>query len=150
MTVGCFSYESVAPGRIRLHFHAAGEEAPLSVRNRGKRLRELAEVFAHLKAVSSDRMQVIGASWLYNLDGYRSLFPERYLASLRTIEHPYQRMPLWGQFLRRDRTVRSEAGGRFLTDIARAASLSGLARCFPLKVLTTMSPATWFYDHLGV
>ena len=95
-------------------------------------------------------MQVIGASWLYNLDCYRRPFPERYLAGLRTIEHSYQRMPLWGQFLRRDRTVRPEEGTRFLARVAQADSLSDLAPCFPLEVLTTTAPAIWFYERLGL
>ena len=149
-TEGCFSYEIVGVDSIRLHFHAARAEAPLSAGSCRDRLSELADLFAHLKTSSSDGVQVIGASWLYNLDCYRRLFPERYLASLHTIEHPYQRMPLWGQFLRRDRTVRPEEGSRFLARVAQAESLSDLARCFPLGVLTTTAPASWFYEHLGL
>jgi len=73
-----------------------------------------------------------------------------HLSSLRSVEHPYQRMPLWGQFLTRGRTVRPEAGSRLLTNIARASSVSDLARCFPLSVLATTAPARWFYDHTGL
>ena len=149
-TEGCFSYEFVDDVRVRLHFGAAGQAAPLSDEARGDRMGELARLFAHLKASSGDDIAVVGASWLYNLDRYRCLFPERYLASLRPIEHPYQRMPLWGQFLRRDRTVRPEAGARFLAAVARAADPVDLAQCFPLRVLATSAPARWFYDHLGL
>jgi len=150
VTVGCFSYELVGADRARLHFHVAGCDSPLSAEHRDQRLRELADLFAHLKASSNDGMHVVGASWLYNLERYRCLFPEQYLSSLRSVEHPYQRMPLWGQFLTRGRTVRPEAGSRFLTNIARASSVSDLARCFPLSVLATTAPARWFYDHLGL
>lgn len=149
-TEGCFSYAIAGVDCIRLHFHAARAEAPLSAGSCRDRMSELADLFAHLKSSSSEGVQVIGASWLYKLDCYRRLFPERYLASLRTIEHPYQRMPLWGQFLRRDRTVRPEEKSRFLARVAQAESLSDLARCFPLGVLATMAPATWFYEHLGL
>jgi hypothetical protein len=149
-TEGCFSYELVSANHIRLHFHALCVESSLSAATRGERLSELANLFAHLKASSGDDMQVIGASWLYNLDCYRRLFPGRYLASLRPIEHPYQRLPLWGQFLRRDRTVRPAAALRFLTGIAEAASMTELARCFPLNVLATVAPATWFYEQMGL
>jgi hypothetical protein len=150
MTVGCFSYELVGADRARLHFHSAGSDSPLSAEHRVQRLQELAGLFAHLKASSSDGLKIVGASWLYNLDRYRSLFPERYLTSLRTMEHPYQRMPLWGQFLNRDRSVRSDARLRFLADIARASSVSELSRCFPFGVLFTTAPAAWFYEHLGL
>jgi len=149
-TEGCFSYELVDADRVRLHFHAVGTKAPLSAESCGERLKELAKLFVHLEASSNDGMRVTGASWLYNLDCYRRLFPGRYLASLRIVEHPYQRMPLWGQLLMRDRTVRSGTGPRFLAETARAESLLELARCFPLGVLATTVPATWFYDHLGV
>lgn len=150
MTVGCFSYELVDADRARIHFHVEGHDSPLSDENRGQRLCELADLFAHLKATSNDGMQLVGASWLYNLDGYRRLFPARYLAGLRFMEHPYQRMPLWGQFLTRDRAVRPAAAARFIAGVARASSLSELAACFPLRVLATTAPATWFYDHLGL
>jgi len=122
----------------------------LSPMCRDQRLRELAAVFAHLKASSKPDVQIVGASWLYNLDGYRCLFPQPYLASLRTINHLYQRMPLWGQFLNRDRTVRLESGARFVADVACALTMAELARCFPLSVLATTAPARWFYDHLGL
>jgi hypothetical protein len=80
----------------------------------------------------------------------QTLFPERYLASLRAMEHPYQRMPLWGQFLDRTRTIRPDIGMQFLASIARASNLSELSRAFPFAVLATTAPAKWFYDQLGL
>ncbi|WP_157991392.1 hypothetical protein [Caldimonas tepidiphila] len=147
---GCFSYEAIGERCVRLHFHTDVSKAALTRETCSDRLRELASLFAYLKASSPDGMKVVGASWLYNLHCYRRLFPGRYLASLRPIEHPYQRMPLWGQFLRRDRTVRPEAARCFLAGLARAKSLLELSRCFPLNVQTTTAPATWFYDHLSL
>jgi hypothetical protein len=111
---------------------------------------ELRTLLAGLKASSGNGMRIVGASWLYNLRSYRRLFPERYLASLRVVEHPYQRMPLWGQFLERDRSVRSEAGARFLAGVAQAYGLTELSSCFPLPVWATTVPAEWLYDHFGV
>lgn len=148
--VGCFSYERIGADRARLHFHAEEADAPLSAQHRVHRLAELAALFARLKASPTADAHIVGASWLYNLRCYRALFPERYLESLRPVEHPYQRMPLWGQFLKRDRTVRPEAAARFLEDVAHAATVADLARCFPLDVLTTTAPARWFYEHVGL
>ena len=151
MTEGCFSYELVAADRARLHFHVAGFDSPLSAESQSQRFRDLAALFAHLKVSTNDSLQIVGASWLYNLSCYRRLFPKRYLASLQALkEHPYQRMPLWGQLLTRDRTIRAGAGARFRADVANASSLTELAACFPLPVLATMAPAKWFYDHLGL
>jgi hypothetical protein len=149
--VGCFSYALVGQDRARLHFHAGevASESPLSKENLHHRQIELASLLSTLKASSSGSIRIVGASWLYNLQSYRRLFPEPYLASLRPMAHPYQRMPLWGQFLTRDRRVRQEARVRFLERIAQASSLPELALCFPFPVLTTTSPATWFYKHVG-
>ncbi len=150
--VGCFSYALIGQDRARLHFHP-GERtsgSPLSMENRHLRQRELAALLSKLRASSSSSMRIVGASWLYNLRSYRCLFPETYLASLQPMAHPYQRMPLWGQFLARDRRVRPEAKARFLEGISQASSLSELDLCFPFPVLTATSPATWFYDHMGL
>ena len=148
--VGCFSYVLLGPDRARLHFHARDRtsESPLSRESLHLRQRELASLLSRLRASSSESMKIVGASWLYNLRSYRRLFPEPYLASLRAIAHPYQRMPLWGQFLTRDRRVRPEARARFLEGVTQASSLSDLDLCFPFSVLTTTSPVKWFYDHM--
>lgn len=150
--VGCFSYALVGQDRARLHFHAGdcASESPLSLENRDLRQRELTSLFSELRASSSESMRIVGASWLYNLQSYRRLFPEPYLAALQPTAHPYQRMPLWGQFLTRDRQVRPQARERFLRDVAHASDLSELDLCFPFSVLTSTSPARWFYDHLGL
>ena len=150
--VGCFSYALVGQNRARLHFHPGERtsESPLSIENRQLRQRELAILLSKLSAASSESMRIVGASWLYNLRSYRSLFPEPYLASLQPMAHPYQRMPLWGQFLTRDRCVRPEAQARFLEGVANASSLSELDLCFPFSVLTTTSPAKCFYNRIGL
>lgn len=148
-TEGCFSCALIEPGRARLHFHAGPgtAESPLAEAHLPRRRRELYSLVSRLIASSSVPVQIVGASWLYNLRAYRSLFPEPYRARLQPIAHPHQRMPLWGQFLRRDRSVRPEAGARFLEGIAQASSLCELDRCFPFAVLTSTSPAGWFRDR---
>ena len=150
--VGCFSYALIGRDCARLHFHVGEHtsESPLSVENRHIRQRELATLFSNLRASSSESMRIVGASWLYNLRSYRCLFPAPYLASLQPMAHPYQRMPLWGQFLTRDRRIRPKARARFLEGITQASSLSELDPCFPFSVLATTSPAKWFYDHMGL
>jgi hypothetical protein len=149
---GCFSYALVEPSLARLHFHALDRTSgsPLSIGNLHRRQCELASLLLKLKASSPASMQIIGASWLYNLQSYRRLFPGRYLAGLQPVAHPYQRMPLWGQFLTRDRRVRPQAKARFLERITQASDLSELGLCFPFSVLTSTSPAKWFYEHMGL
>ena len=145
-TVGCFSYALANPGFVRLHFKCPDHapESPLSLANRSARIAELTALFSHLRASVGMSVGVVGASWLYNLNSYRSLFPVAYIAGLRAIEHPYERMPLWGQFLNRDGSVRAQAGTRFLAQVARAVTPIELAACFPLSVLCTTAQAICF------
>ena len=140
-SVGCFSYALVEPGRVRLHFHTGSQlsDSPLSLVNEGLRKRELIALLSQL-AESDEDVQVVGVSWLYNLAAYRRLFPEPYLCHLRPIAHPYQRMPLWGQFLNRHRSVRTGAVQHFDSCLAQATSLADLSLCFPFKVLTASLP----------
>jgi hypothetical protein len=149
-SVGCFSYAPFGPGHVRLHFHPGQQlsESPLSLANAHLRRWELARLLSHVVS-SSPNIDVIGASWLYNLKAYRRLFPEPYLGRLKPIEHPYQRMPLWGQFLHRDRTVREEVAQSFYSQLARVASLAELSSCFPLPVLSTTVPAKWLLAQVG-
>ena len=143
-SVGCFSFAHLGPGRVRLHFHPGNpvSEAPLSAANASLRKQELTALMSEAAALGGD-MQVVGASWLYNLRSYRRLFPESYLSRLKPLDHPYQRMPLWGQFLNRDKTVRANAAQYFNAHVDKAASFADLGSCFPHRVLATSVPATW-------
>ncbi len=151
-SAGCFSYSRLATDRVRLHFHAPADE-PRSTLSDGAadlRRRELRELFAHLKTASPSAPQVVGASWLYNLPSYRWLFPVDYLAGLRPIAHPYQRMPLWGQFLARNRTLRTEIAGPFEDRLAAATTMQEVADSFPLSVLAVTASAECFYEDFGL
>ena len=139
--MGCFSYALVGQGCVRLHFHAGRSlsDSPLSLANEKQRRWELITLISKA-AASGENIQIIGASWLYNLVAYRRLFPEQYVCSLRPVEHLYERLPLWGQFLKRDGTVRASAMQHFDLHLAEAASLSDLSSCFPYQVLFTSVP----------
>ena len=71
----------------------------------GQRFTDLAALFEHVKEPCPSLLQVAGASWLYNLDAYRRLFPISYLATAHVI-HRFQNMPLWGRFLDRHREIK--------------------------------------------
>jgi hypothetical protein len=149
-SVGCFSYASLAPGHVRLHFHPGHQlsDSPLSRCNERVRRWELTKLLTEVVS-SNPCTKVVGASWLYNLSAYRRLFPARYLNCLQRMEHPYQRMPLWGQFLNRDRSMREESARVFSSRLARAANLAELGSCFPFGVLSATVPASWLLAHAG-
>lgn len=149
-SVGCFSYARLGPDHIRLHFHPGHQlsDSPLSLANEHLRRWELTKLLTEVVS-SSPSTQVVGASWLYNLVPYRRLFSTRYLNCLKPIEHPYQRMPLWGQFLNRDRSIRKEPAYDFQSRLARAVNLAELGSCFPLRVLSATVPANWLLAQVG-
>jgi hypothetical protein len=146
---GCFSYERLEGARIRLHFRNAetGGRSPLAADRRAQRLAELAALFAHARRTEPRASRVVGASWLYNLDAYRRLFPGAYLASARVIDDRFRHMPLWGQFLDRRGEVKPGVVQPFLERLAQQSSLDGLAGCFPLPVLALEAACADFHEY---
>lgn len=151
-TCGCFSYSRLSGDRIRLHFQNAETDghSPLGIERLGQRLADLAALFEHVRRTGSEPLRVIGASWLYNLDAYRRLFPGSYLATAHAIGGRFQHMPLWGQFLDRRGEIKETTASQFLERLERQSSLDGLDRCFPFQVLSVQASVTEFYDFYGL
>jgi len=95
-------------------------------------------------------LQVVGASWLYNIDAYRRLFPVSYLATAHAIDHRFQHMPLWGQFLDRYGEIKVCVTRQFLERLERQSSLDNLDQYFPFQVLSVEAPVRDFYDFYGI
>lgn len=151
-TFGCFSYSRLSNGHIRLHFQNAEPDgtSPLALDRRGHRLADLTQLFGHIKQNESGPLRVIGASWLYNLDAYRRLFPPSYIATARVMLRRFRHMPLWGQFLNRRREVKRDAASEFLQRLEFQSNVGQLDQCFPLQVLRVETSALAFYDFYGV
>jgi len=151
-TFGCFAYASTGPGRIRLHFANADDRgrSPLAAEAQAQRREELAALFEHIRRMTSAPPAIIGASWLYNLEAYRRLFPPSYLATAQVLRGRFQRMPLWGQFVDRDGGVRERPAAEFRARLARRSRMDGLDACFPLPVLGLEAPADAFYEFHGI
>lgn len=148
-TSGCFSYGWMGEDRVRLHFRNAETDgrSPLGADRERARREELTALFAHVKREERRPIQVVGASWLYNLTAYRRLFPDRYLATARPLHGRFRHMPLWGQFLDRRGEVRAAEAAVFRERLARASTVEELERCFPLPVLGLEAPVSDFYEH---
>jgi len=150
-TFGCFAYSRLSGERIRLHFQNAETDghAPLATERVGQRRAELATVFEHVKRTQRQPQQVVGASWLYNLDAYRRLFPSSYLATARVIGQRFQHMPLWGQFVDRLGAIKENITRQFRERLDRQSNVDGLEQCFPLQVLSVNASVQEFYDFYG-
>jgi hypothetical protein len=150
-TFGCFSYSRLSDDRIRLHFENADTDGPssLAVERRGQRLADLTALFEHVKRTLRQPRRVAGASWLYNLEAYRRLFPIPYLATAHVI-HRFQNMPLWGQFLDRYGEIKENMTRPFLERLECQSSLDGVGQCFPFQVLSVQASVHEFYDFYGI
>ncbi len=149
---GCFSYTVLDDHRIRLHFHndEPPERSPLSKERMSHRLAELKRMFAHIKQEVNDPTSVIGASWLYNLEAYRRLFPPVYLATAQAGGHDFPYLPLWGQFIDHRGHVKEDLAAQFLERLDQQRGLSGIDKCFPFQVLHLESSILEFYQFYGV
>lgn len=151
-TFGCFSYAQLSGDRIRLHFHNAETDghSPLGIERLGHRLADLAALFTQIKRTLRQPVQVIGASWLYNLDAYRRLFPASYLATAHVTGHRFQHMPLWGQFVDRHGEIKTSMRRQFLERLERQSSVDSLDQCFPFQVLSLEASVLAFYEFYGI
>jgi hypothetical protein len=150
-TFGCLSYARLGEGRIRLHFaNADAAGSPLAIERQAQRRAELAALFSHMRRAGEPPVSVVGASWLYNVEAYRRLFPKSYLATARPVHGRFQHMPLWGQFVDHHGDVKPSMALRLRDRLARESTPDGLDDCFPLQVLRLEAPVREFYDVYGV
>ena len=149
---GCFSYAGLSDTQIRLHFQntEADETSPLSIGRCDRRLAELAALFRHVKATRGSAARVIGASWLYNIEAYRRLFPIAYLSTAHPIDRRFRHMPLWGQFVDRHGDVRVDTAREFRKRLQRQTVPDGLSQCFPYQVLSLEAAAGDFCEFYGI
>ncbi len=148
---GCFSYTILADNRIRLHFHNSetAEYSPLSRDRMDKRMAELAAMFAHIRQNVESPTNVVGASWLYNIESYRRLFPPTYLATAQVGHDDFAFLPLWGQFVDRHGRIKADLAERFLECLDKQQSLENVKRCFPFQVLHLECSIQEFYQFYG-
>jgi hypothetical protein len=149
---GCFSYSIVEANRIRLHFHnnEPSECSPLAHEQMGKRLSELKSLFVHIKHNINNPVSVIGASWLYNLEAYRRLFPPTYLITAQVSGNDFPYLPLWGQFIDHYGRIKESMVARFLECLDKQHRLEDIEKCFPFPALHLESSIWEFYQFYGV
>jgi len=152
LSFGCFSYTIVNGNRIRLHFHnnESPKQSPLRNDQISKRLSELKNMFAYIKNDVNNPTSVIGASWLYNLEAYRRLFPSKYLATAQVGGNDFPFLPLWGQFIDHLGLVKENLVVQFLQCLDKQHRLDDIEKCFPFQVLHLESSVQEFYQFYSV
>jgi hypothetical protein len=149
---GCFSYTMLESGRVRLHFHNEERQdvSPLHVQCKQTRLDELQEMFTYIRKNENSAKSVIGCSWLYHLQAYRRLFPDKFIGSAQPGQGDYAYMTLWGQFLNRHGQVREAQKHIFLENLERRTTLEEVLNSFPMNVLYLEAALDSFYPLYGI
>lgn len=158
---GCLAYDYKAEeNMVRVHFMNVenAPDGPFSKEGIEQRKLEMHDLFVAIKERHKDAEVVLGNSWLYNLDGYRSLFPEEYQQGL----HPDYSEREWkigftvlGQFINRDGTLRKERADAFLTALRALPADAPFADLYVpngpvLPPYRSEVPISVFYEHLGI
>lgn len=141
-------------GIVRIHFRNrfnTDAHGPLHATNIAQRRADLTEMFGFVAKSWPDAKAINGASWLYNMEAYRRLFPADYGASRTVMVGPRSMHGLstWGQFLDFRGRAKPEIVERFVR------GLDGLDvkqpwLSFPYQVLTTTAPLESFRREYGV
>lgn len=150
---GCFRFEYVEPDQaIKLHFYNRDPHphGPLSDEALPERTAELTAMFAEIKRRHPEARTVRGHSWVYNLERYRRQFPPSYTAHLHPDTPSFNGSHVWGQFLKRDKSLNLSLAEPFVHRADAARSLQGLLESFPYKTLCTEGPISDFYAFYGL
>ncbi|MDP3174766.1 MAG: hypothetical protein Q8M88_10065 [Phenylobacterium sp.] len=150
---GCFSYEPPDDhGVARIHFNnldSGDGMGPLALAKAPRRREELGRLVAALAAAHPDAARIRGASWLYNVESYRRLFPHAYVASRSAPS--YARLSgtsSWGQFLDHTGAVKPDLRDAFLKNLG-SLDVETPWRVFPLSALVAEAPIEVFIEQYG-
>jgi hypothetical protein len=141
-------------GVVRIHFRNrvnSDSVGPLHASNVVRRREELTEMFGHVASRWPETKAVHGASWLYNTEGYRRLFPKMF-ADLRTPlvgPRPIHGLSTWGQFLDFRGGVKAPIAETFRQNL-KSLDPAQAWLSFPYQVLTTTAAFDAFRREYGV
>jgi hypothetical protein len=143
-----------AEGAVRIHFRNRinkDDVGPLHASNVAARREELSRMFAFVARSWPNSKSVMGASWLYNTEGYRRLFPEAFAASRAPFlgPRPIHGLSTWGQFLDFRGAVKPPIVETFRENL-KTLDPAQPWLSFPLQVLTTTAPFEAFRREYGV
>ena len=148
---GCFTYDPPdAQGALRLHFMPEArhrQTRPLFESSIPDRRRELRELFHAVRRLHPEVRHVRGLSWLYHVRAYNSLFPETYIASLKSPAGPLHMngSSVWGQIL--DYRAQLKAGiAEIVLSRLGKPTVGAPWFAFPLQPLAAACSADHFFD----
>lgn len=125
---------------------------------------ELKEMFVYIQNKYPDAEEVIGGSWIYNLEGYRRIYPPEYTKNMRRLvpfdypeEGPYFAPTMtftgnsvWGQFVDNEGKADLDRVLQFNKHLKDAADYLELVDSFPMMTLQPRCHISEFYSFLGI
>jgi len=150
---GCFSYEMLEEGCVvKIHFNnrdSDDDRSPLDRAKADRRRAELGEMIASAGERHPQARLVRGASWLYNLEAYRRLFPPAYVASIYALDRVrLDGTSSWGQVLDFRGAVKPQVAQAVLAGAA-AVDVAAPWTAFPLRPLGAEAPIEAFQAFYG-
>lgn len=151
---GCFAYE-YNPEIRAIHLHFSNQDAStygsLSYHRIDARTSELRAMLQQIKQRHPDAALVQGGSWLYNWESYRRLFPPAFGQSAQK-EKMFTLLGrnIWGQFLRRNGSVRKETMSLFLERVSQLQRVKDYPQCFPYPNVRTKAAIQLFYEFYEI
>lgn len=141
-------------GIVRIHFRNRfnnDAHGPLHASNIGRRRDDLTAMFGFIAERWPDAEAINGASWLYNMEAYRRLFPADYGASRVALvgPRPIHGLSTWGQFLDFRGRAKADVVARFEREL-EALDVMQPWLSFPYQVLATTAPLASFRREYGV
>ena len=141
-------------GTVRIHFrnrYNRDAVGPLDISNVARRRAELAEMIAFIARRWPEAKTVNGASWLYNTESYRRLFPAEFAASRAPFAGPRSTHGLstWGQFVNFRGAVKPTIAEAFIHNLESLDPAQPWF-VFPHQVLTTTAAFETFRREYGV
>ena len=151
---GCFSYEYDAEMEA-VHVHFTDRDTsgygPLSHQRIEARLDDLRSMFAHVRREHPEaEREIANGTWLLNRVEYRRILPPEQVRYTSVGEQYLDGTGLWGQFLRRGNRLDEKASAIFLERVAKLSDAKDFASCFPLLMLRTDCPISYFYNFYGI
>jgi hypothetical protein len=151
----CFACEAPdQDGAVRIHFRnndRSGDVGPLHASKIGERRVDLTQMFAFLARRWPETKDVNGASWLYNTEGYRRLFPTEFTDSRTPLigPRPIHGLSTWGQFLDFRGYAKPAIAEAFRQNL-KSLDPAQPWLAFPYQVLSTTAPFEVFRREYGV
>lgn len=141
--------------RVKVHFInlIRGARSGLGLEHLKTRREDLKKMFTFIHDNHEDAREVVGGSWLYNLDAYNRIFSPTYTKEMYRLYPPklgYVGNAVWGQFVDSMGGPNRKLCEEFFSNVEKAETVGDLIDAFPYPTLQPHDNIQNFYEFLGI